>query len=976
MKQNYGFELLDVQEIEELNTTAKRYRHVKSGAELLSLENDDENKVFGITFRTPPADSTGIPHIMEHAVLCGSRKYPVKEPFVELVKGSLNTFLNAMTFSDKTCYPVASKNLQDFYNLVDVYLDAVLYPRLTPEIMAQEGWHFELEDRNDPLIYKGVVFNEMKGAYASPDSLIGRYSEQALFPDTIYSNDSGGDPEVIPDLTYEQFRRFHQRYYHPSNAYIFFYGDDDPEERLRLLDAYLCTFNTHTLEPGLPAESEIALQPRLPEPRRAVYPYPAGEDQVTKAMVTVNWMLAENDDPTLALALNILSHVLVGTPAAPLRKALIDSGLGEDVIGGGVDDSLRQITFSVGLKGVDPADVNRVAEVIQGTLADLVHTGLEREQIEASINTIEFQLREQNTGAYPRGLFVMLQALTTWLHDSDPFAAIAFASSLDEIKALGTQNSRYFESLMQTHLIDNQHQVTVVLKPDPALQAQQEAAERARLAAVKAGMDDLALDNIIARTAHLKSLQETPDPPEALATIPSLRLEDLDPEPTKTPTEVMTYHDTNVLYHDLFTNGILYLDVGFDLRALSPDLLPYAALFMAGLLEMGTESEDFVKLTQRIGRSTGGIRLTTFTANVRDTHEAAAWTFLRGKATVAQAKDLLAILQDILLTVNLDNQPRFAQMVLERKARKEATLIPRGHGVVASRLRAKFSPSHWVDEITDGIDYLFFLRRLANEVMTNWSEVLEKLEAVRSLLINRSRMICNVTLDETNWAAVQPQLQAFLASLPDGYRPTSSWPSALPSGPEALTLPANVNYVGKGANLFDLGYERDGSAEVITHYLRSTWLWERVRVQGGAYGGFAIFDAHSGAFGYISYRDPNLVGTLDVYDQTADYLAQLELSEDELVKSIIGAIGNIDPYQLPDARGYSAMARHLIGYTDAARQAYRTQLLGTTLEDFRAFSEVLRRMVDAGEIVVLGSEAAVETAEAARSIGFDVIKVL
>lgn len=974
MKDTFGFELLETREIEELNATAKLYRHVKSGAELLSLENQDENKVFGITFRTPPPDSTGLPHIMEHSVLCGSRKYPVKEPFVELVKGSLNTFLNAMTFSDKTCYPVASQNLQDFYNLVDVYLDAVFYPRLTPEILAQEGWHYELDDVEDPLIYKGVVFNEMKGAYASPDSLIGRYNEQILFPDNAYGNDSGGDPEVIPELTYAAFRDFHQRYYHPSNARLFFYGDDDPQERLRFADGYLQDFD------ALPIDSTIALQPRLSEPRRFVTPYPSGDDEAAKALITVNWMLRENDDPAETLALNILSHILVGTPASPLRKALIDSGLGEDVIGGGLDDSLRQLVFSVGMKGVDPSAVDQVAELIHQTLATLVEEGLDHDMIEAAINTIEFQLREQNTGPYPRGLLVMLQALTTWLHDGDPFEAIAFESSLQEVKdrwsEVAPAEGAFFESLIRTYLIDNRHHATVVLTPDPRLQAQRDAEERARLDAVRSTLSEADLVEIAAETQRLKTIQETPDSPEALATIPSLGLEDLDREPKMTPTEVERYHDTQVLFHDLFTNGILYLDVGFDLRALPQDLLPYAALFTAALLELGTEDEDFVKLTQRIGRQTGGIRPATFHSTHRETGKAAAWSFLRAKATVAQTDDLLTILRDILLTVNLDNQPRFAQMVLERKARKEAGLVPAGHAVVASRLRAKVSEAYWVGETISGIDYLFFLRRLADEVRSDWPRVLEKLEQVRAHLINRRQMLCNVTVDQENWEVIGPKLADFVAELPAASPVVATWTPGLPAGPEALTLPANVNYVGKGANLFDCGYERDGATEVISHYLRSTWLWERVRVQGGAYGGFSVFDAHSGAFGYVSYRDPNLLPTLDVYDQTPDYLEALELSQEELVKGVIGAIGNIDAYKLPDARGYSAMARHLIGYTDEARQAYRTQLLTCSVEDFREFAETLRCVAKQGEIVVLGSAAAVEDAEEERALGFKVTKVL
>lgn len=984
MTTEHGFTLIETREIPELNTVGKLYRHEKTGAELLSLENDDENKVFGITFRTPPPDSTGLPHIMEHSVLCGSRKYPVKEPFVELVKGSLNTFLNAMTFSDKTCYPVASQNLQDFYNLIDVYLDAVFFPRLTLEILEQEGWHYEFNEGaggelDAPLTYKGVVFNEMKGAYASPDSLIARYSEQSLFPDNVYSQDSGGDPEVIPELSYTQFKRFHEIYYHPSNARIFFYGDDDPETRMRIVNEYLEERTERDLA-SIEADSHIALQAVLDEPRRIVEQYPVGEeDDEPKSMITVNWLLPENSDPTQTLALGILSHILIETPASPLRKALIDSGLGEDVIGGGLDDSLRQLYFSAGMKGVDPDRVDEVSALIFETLRDLVDTGLDPDMVAASINTVEFQLREQNTGRYPRGLFVMLRALTTWLHDGDPFASIAFEQPLEEVKVWLDNDPRSFESLITEHLLENPHRATVILEPDPDLQDRQEAAEKARLAAAKKAMTDEELRALAIHVQRLKKLQETPDPPEALATIPSLGLEDIDPEPKFVPTETLSHHDARVLYHDLFTNGIVYLDVGLDLHLLPQELLPYTGLFMSGLLELGTESEDFVKLTQRIGRETGGISPATFTSAMHPSDGTAAWAFLRGKATVEQSDELLAILRDILLTVKLDNQARFQQMVLERKAREESSLIPAGHRVVASRLRAKLSEAHWVAEQIGGVDYLFFLRELAERVASDWPGVLEKLETIRQLLVRRDAMLCNVTLDADNWSAVQPRLVEFLGGLPTDTTDGSTevtWSPTRSASPEALTIPANINYVGKGASLFELGYQRQGSTEVISHYLRSTWLWERVRVQGGAYGGFCVFDPHSGTFGYLSYRDPNLIQTLDIYDQTHTFLANLDLSQEELVKSIIGAIGNVDAYQLPDAKGYSAMARYLIDYTDEARRKYRTEILETTVEDFKSFAEVAQGIAETGAIVVLGSPGAVQAADAERTIGFDVTKVI
>jgi len=967
----HGFELLETRTIPELNTQAKLYRHVVTGAELLSLENADENKAFTVAFRTPPPDSTGLPHIMEHSVLCGSRKYPVKEPFIELAKGSLNTFLNAFTFNDKTAYPIASQNVQDFYNLIDVYMDAVFYPRITPEILQQEGWHYELENPDAPLTYKGVVFNEMKGAYSSPDNLVGRYSEQSLFDDHVYALDSGGDPEVIPQLTYAQFKHFHETYYHPSNARFFFYGDDDPEKRLQLVQDYLKDFTARYVESAIP------LQSRYTAPRRLTKPYPVSEDaESPKAYMTINWLLPENTDPAFTLALEILGHILVGIPASPLRKALIDSGLGEDVIGGGLDDSLRQLTFSTGLKGVRREDTPKVEALIFNTLRALVAEGIDPDTIAASVNTTEFQLREQNFGMYPRGLVVLIRALTTWLHDGDPFAPIAFEEPLNAVKTGLADNPHYFENLIQTHLLDNPHHSIFVLEPDATLAQHQEATEREKLAQARAAMTDDDLHAIIENTARLKAMQEAADSPEALATIPSLRLADLDKASKPVPTEISSLDGAQIVYHDLFTNGIVYVDVGFDLHALPQDLLPYATLFSAALLEIGTETEDFVKLTQRIGQKTGGIAPTTFHSMVRDADVAASWLFLRGKATVAQTSDLLAILRDVLLTVKLDNPERFMQMLLEKKAREEAALIPAGHRVALSRLRARFNEAYWAAEKMSGVDYLFFLRRLIEQAQRDWPAVLAQLEAVRSILVNRNALLCNVTVDSDNWQTVQPKLADFLATLPATAAARATWTPDAPTGPEGLTIPAQVNYVGKGASLFDLSYTRHGSLDVIVNYLRTTYLWEKIRIQGGAYGAMCIVDPHTGVLSYVSYRDPNLLGTLKTYTGTSAFLRALDLSDDELVKSIIGAVGAIDTYQLPDAKGYSALVRYLIGYSDAARQHYRDEVLSTTAADFRAFANVLDRMNEAGEIVVVGSPDAIAAAQTEGGIDFTITKVL
>jgi Zn-dependent M16 (insulinase) family peptidase len=968
----HGFQLFREQDIPELNTRAKLFRHVKTGAELLSLENDDENKVFGITFRTPPTDATGVAHILEHSVLCGSRKYPVKEPFVELLKGSLQTFLNAFTYPDKTCYPVASQNLQDFYNLIDIYLDAVFYPRITPHIFQQEGWHYELENPDDQLIFKGVVFNEMKGAFSSPDRMLAEYSRHSLFPDTSYGLESGGHPQYIPDLTYDQFRTFHQSYYHPSNARIFFYGDSPAEDRLDLLNEYLEDFEL------LETDSAIPLQRRFDHPKHIDRFYAISQDADTdkKDMVTVNWLLTETTDPETNLALHVLEHTLIGTPASPLRKALIDSGLGEDLAGVGLEDELRQMFFSTGLKGTNVQNASQVETLIFQTLTNLTEQGIDPHTIEAALNTIEFRLRENNTGAFPRGLLLMLRSLTTWLYDGDPLALLAFEAPLTTIKARLADDGSYFEDIMHQHFLHNPHRTTVVLQSDPDLRQREDAAEKKRLAQARAAMSQADFQAVIVNTRELKKLQETPDPPEALSTIPSLKLSDLDQQNKIIPRAQLERSGTRILYHDLFTNGIAYVEVGFNLHTVPQKYLSYVPLFGRALLEMGTEKEDFVTLSQRIGRKTGGIQPASFTSVIRETNQGTAWLFLRGKAMSAQTDDLLDILRDVLLTARLDNQERFRQIVLEEKAGQEARLVPRGQHVVDTRLRAHFNEADWAAEQMSGVSYLFFLRQLARMVDADWPGVLDKLEQMRRILLNRNTMLCNATLDETNWSRFEPQLADFLAALPAAPVKMVAWSPQYGTKSEGMTIPAQVNYVGKGANLYDLGYQLHGSAMVITKYLRNTWLWERVRVQGGAYGTFCLFDHRSGVLNYVSYRDPNLLNTLDNYDRASQFLRQLELSDDELTKGIIGAIGDMDAYQLPDAKGYTSMLRYLAGSTNEARQRRRDEILGTTRADFKAFADVLEQVRDKGLVVVLGFQAAIEAANAARLGWLDVLKVL
>lgn len=973
MNTQHGFELLREQAIPELNTNARLYRHVKTGAQLLSMMNDDENKVFGITFYTPPSDSTGLPHIMEHSVLCGSRKYPLKEPFVELIKGSLKTFVNASTYPDRTEYPVASTNLRDFYNLIDVYLDAVLYPLIPEHVLDQEGWHYELNDEKDPLIYKGVVFNEMKGQYSDPDYPMFIHSMQSLYPDTVYANSAGGDPKVMPALTYSQFKAFHETYYHPSNSLIYVYGDDDPTERLRYLDTWLRDFDSR------PVTKTAPVQPRFSEPRRLVWEYGASPEDAApgakKSMTQLNWVIDDGGSGELRLGLTVLAHILTGTPASPLYNALLTSGLGEEVISY-LYDGLRPSMYAAGLKGIMSDDAEKVEALILQTLTALATDGIDPDMVEAAMNTIEFRMREMNTGGYPRGLALMNAALGTWLYDGDPLADLAFEGPLMALKARLARGERYFETLISDHLLHSTHRTTVLLRPDADLLAREDEQEKDRLAKVREGLSSADVQAIIAKTQELKRLQVTPDSPEVLAKIPTLKLTDLDKQGKTIPLATSRLGETPLYYHDLFTNGIVYFDLGLNLHTLPQDLLPYVELFSRALLELGTQTEDYVKLAQRIGRKTGGLRASRFVSLPLNRAQAEAWLFLRGKATPAQAQDMLAILQDVLLTAKFDNQERFKQLVLEEKTSTESNIVPAGHSVSGTRLRASFNEADWAQEQMGGMANLFFLRELAEKVEKDWPSVLAALERIRSILLNRETMVANVTLDARNWAAFEPQLAGFLKALPVGGGQAVQWTPQVMEADEGLTIPAKVNYVAKGADLYKLGYKLHGSHHVITNYLRTTYLWERIRVQGGAYGGFCSFDSLSGVFSYGSYRDPNLLGTLDNYDGTSAFLRGVDIGDLELTRSIIGAISSIDQYQLPDAKGYTSLVRHLTGVNDEYRQQRREEVLGTAVADFHRFADALDAVKENGRVVVLGSGEAINAANAALGNQWAITKVM
>ncbi|XP_078157375.1 presequence protease 2, chloroplastic/mitochondrial-like isoform X2 [Carex rostrata] len=978
--EKYGFEKISEQTIEECKSTAVLYKHKKTGAEVMSVVNDDENKVFGIVFRTPPKNSTGIPHILEHSVLCGSRKYPLKEPFVELLKGSLHTFLNAFTYPDRTCYPVASTNTKDFYNLVDVYLDAVLFPKCVEDFQTfqQEGWHYELDKPDEEISYKGVVFNEMKGVYSQPDNVLGRVCQQAVFPENAYGVDSGGDPKEIPKLTFEEFKEFHQKYYHPSNARIWFYGDDDPVERLRILSEYLDQFEASSAC----NESKVFPQKLFKEPVRIVEKYPASEgaDLEKKHMVCLNWLLSEEPlGIETELTLGFLNHLLLGTPASPLRKILLESGLGDAIVGGGLEDELLQPQFSIGLKGVSKDDIKKVEELVMKTLKDLAEEGFTSEAVEASMNTIEFALRENNTGSFPRGLSLMLRSIGKWIYDLDPFEPLKYQEPLQNLKArvAGEGSKAVFSPLIERYILNNSHRVTVEMQPDPEKSALDEAAEKEILEKVRASMTQEDLAELARATEELRLKQETPDPPEALKCVPSLSLQDIPREPIHVPIEVGEIDGVKVLQHDLFTNDVVYSEVVFDLGSLKKELLQLVPLFCQSLLEMGTKDMDFVQLNQLIGRKTGGISVYPWTSPVRGKADPCTKIFVRGKAMASRVEDLFNLMSCILQDVQFKEPQRFKQFVSQSRARMENRIRGSGHSIAAARMDAKLNAAGWISEQMGGISYLEFLQDLEKRVDQDWDSISSSLEEIRRSFLTKEGCLFNMTADGKNLTKSTFYIAKFLDSLPRGSSgQRNSFLDQLPPVNEAIVVPTQVNYVGKAANIFETGYELKGSAYVISKYIGNTWLWDRVRVSGGAYGGFCDFDTHSGIFSYLSYRDPNLLKTLDIYDGTADFLRELELDEDSLTKAIIGTIGDVDSYQLPDAKGYSSLLRYLLEITDEERKIRRGEILSTSLKDFKEFADAIESIKEKGVVVAVASPDDVDAAHKEKPGFFEIKKAL
>mmetsp|Transcript_5553 Transcript_5553/g.10384 ORF Transcript_5553/g.10384 Transcript_5553/m.10384 type:complete len:1123 (+) Transcript_5553:123-3491(+) len=997
-----AYDIISTDIVHEFGAYCTLYRHKQSGAELLSVSTDDDNKCFGITFRTPPSDSTGVPHILEHSVLCGSRKYKTKDPFVQLLQGSLQTFLNAFTYPDRTCYVVASQNTKDFYNLINVYSDAVYHPRAIsdPMVHAQEGWHLELEDVSAPLTYKGVVYNEMKGVYSSPDSLLQREAQQSIFPDNTYGVDSGGDPVDIPNLSFEQFAEFHAKFYHPGNSRIFFAGDDDVTKRLEIMDEYLRDFGP---SPESKPASTIQWQPKkFEEPKKVRQPYPAGADQPETHMTMINWLLNDRPlAPVEEITVTVLDHLLMGTSSAILRKTLMESGLGDAITGGGLMSELMQGTFSVGLKGVAPENVDKVEELIIETLNKVTEEGFSEDAIAASMNTIEFDMREFNTGSFPKGLSLMLGSMREWIYDRSPTEALKFEEPLNELKAsIAESGSKVFQDMIREFMLENNHRTTIEMYPSKTLEEEQLKAERERLLKIKESLSEEQLQAIIDKTITLKKLQAAEDPPEARATIPKLDLSDLKREVTEYPIEVIENEaDSGVTFvkHELgSTSGIAYANLAVDVSGLPLEDVPLLPLFTRIMMETGAGDLDSVALSRKIGMHTGGVSVSAMLseANKEGQPEGVVGTgeyllskiLISGKSTADKIDELFSIFDLILRDANLDAKSKIIEILREARSEKESTVQGSGHAIANARIRSRYNVMGYINEKMSGVSSLDTVKALLKQAEDDFPSLLARLENIRNTILDnntcRNGMILDITGDSAVFEKIQPSVEKFLNQLPgdsDGaklqnfYILPHPWAKQAkdemvanaPLADEGFVVPTQVSYVGKGGRLYSEGERVSGSTAVVSRYLGTGYMWDNVRVIGGAYGGFCQFQPRDGVFSFLSYRDPNLAGTIDVYDGASGALMksveEMEKDPEALATAIIGAIADMDGALSPDQKGSVAFKRWLARESPEQRQRYRDEVLNTKPSDFKEFAERLKALKDPSSAVV-SSKSAFENA--------------
>ena len=947
------YEILDEHRVEDVQSDGFILRHKKSGARIAILSNNDDNKVFYIGFRTPPEDETGVPHIIEHTTLCGSKKFPVKDPFIELAKGSLNTFLNAMTYPDKTVYPVASCNDQDFKNLMDVYLDAVFNPNITKyeEIFKQEGWHYELTGKDDELKINGVVYNEMKGAYSSPDEVLSSQIYRSLFPDNTYSKDSGGNPEYIPKLTYEAYLDFYHKYYHPSNSYIYLYGDMDVVERLEWLDKeYLSLYDYKKVN------SEINKQPAFDEIKNveAQYSITMDDSQENKTYLSYNRVVGDTLDEMLYQAFDVLDYALVSSPGAPVKQALIDAGIGDDVYGS-YDAGILQPVFSFVAKNANASQADEFESIIENTLKEVVKTGINKEALLAGINSSEFKFREADFGQFPKGLLFGLNCLDSWLFDDmKPFIHLECLGTFAKLrKAVDTD---YFEKLIQEYLLDNTHGSSVTVKPKRGLGNEREEALAKELSDYKASLSDEEIKKLIEDTEHLKKYQEEPSSDEDLRKLPMLTRADMKKNAMPFSNIEDELLDVKVVRHDIESNGIDYISFLFDAGDFAQSELGYLGFFTNALGLVSTEKYSYTDLANATNIYTGGI--STGTASHPDIKDRNNFVFkfeVKLKVLEKNLDKALELMEQMLLTSDFTDTKRLGELVAQIKARLQANLSSSGHLVAAMRSMSSFSRYALYQDELKGVAFYRSICHIEKELSESPKSVSDKLAAIAKKLFARNRMLISFTGNNEAYGNAKPSLEKVIAGFDKMSAIGNQAEVHFNTAKEAFIDASQIQYVAKTGDFICEGYEYTGALRLLRIILSYDYLWINVRVKGGAYGCMNTF-LRSGESYFVSYRDPNLSDTLDVYDKIPEYIKSFSPDERDMTKYIIGTFSALDTPMNPEAKGSRSLSAYLEGITYEQIQKERNEILNAQPEDIRRLADLVEAVLKKDSICVIGNE--------------------
>lgn len=947
-----AYELIETTDLKDINSKGYLLRHKKSGARISLIENDDENKVFYIGFRTPSLDSTGAAHILEHSVLCGSKKYPVKDPFVELVKSSLNTFLNAMTYPDKTIYPVASCNDKDFQNLVEVYMDAVFYPNIAEhkEIFCQEGWHYEMEDINAPLTINGVVYNEMKGAFSSPEEVLSREILSTLYPDTSYFYESGGDPDVIPSLSYEKFLAFHKKYYHPCNSYIYLYGNMDMEEKLNWMDQeYLGKYDT------IEVDSNIKWQEPFESVKEVKIPYniASGESLEDNTYLSYNVSTGTILDKKLYVAFDILDYALLSAPGAPLKQALLDAGIGKDIMAS-YDNYTLQPMFSIVAKNSNLEKKEEFLGIIRKVLEEQVKNGINKKSLLAGINSFEFKYREADFGQFPKGLLMGIKCLDSWIYDEkQPFLHL---QELDVIEFLKKQvETDYFEQLVQKYLLDNNHAAVVIVEPQYGLNAQKEEKLAEKLEAYKNSLSKEEQQEIVDFTHHLKKYQEEPSATEDLDKIPTLTRKDIKKDAEKLYIRENYVDDTLMLCHDIETNGIAYFSLMFDVTDIPAHLIPYMGLMKAVLGYVDTEHYTFPELANEINLYTGGIfsNIGSY-AHVEKGNVSLKYE-IKAKTLYKEIPKTIAIIREILSGSNYRQQDRLYEILAQLKSRLQMGMSSAGHSISAMRAMSYFSVSGKYSDMTEGIEFYQLIKDLEEHFEEKKEELSKNLETLAGYMFRKDNLMISAGAQKEGLELLEKEIPTVKTILHEKTSDVKAAPVQLEKKNEGFMDASQVQYVSRAGNFKKASYEYTGALRILKVLLSYDYLWINVRVKGGAYGCMSGFTRRGDGY-FTSYRDPNLSKTNEIYEGVPEYLKNFTVEEKDMTKYIIGTFSDVDTPLTPAGKTGRSATAYLTGVTYEMIQKERQQILNATQEDIRELAGIVEAILKEDALCVIGNE--------------------